>query len=488
MNRLMHVTLLVLLALLLSTYLIGCGGSSNGSLAGIDGSGAPITSASGTVNGFGSVIVNGVRYHSDKAKILINDQLQTEDSLHTGYQVKVTGTLNTDGTGNATTIEFHPNLVGAITQIDLQKEQLTLLGQTVKITNTTVFDVAISPNYLDGLKVSDVILVSGHFDGSNMVTATRIELAPLKSHQIMGYVSNLNETNFTFTLNQLTINYSAASLTAFDNNRVKNGLLVSAAGTLDTNGVFQVQAMTHLQTDFSSEIKNADIEGIITRFSSSNDFDIAGIACGTNGQTTYENGAQINLMLGSSLKINGAINGSGQLVAKHIEFHLRVTNEIVGEVSNVSALIPGAINTGSFQISDAMIKTTATTAYEDNSDDNLRRFNFADIHDGNFVKVSGYSTPTEFIATKIARGKLDDQHELELRYEGLITNLEPHSFRIFGRSVVTTSTTEIKNITGESLTEAEFILLAPNQKVSVLGILKMGIFTATRVEIKAQDN
>jgi hypothetical protein len=488
MNNVMNRMLLILSALLLSTYLIGCGSGGSDNMAGIDGSGAPITSTNGTINGFGSVIVNGVHYRSDKAKILINGQLLSEDSLHTGYHVKVTSVLNTDGTNDATTIEFRPNLVGNISQIDLQKEQLVVLGQTVQITNTTVFSAAINPNYINGLKPNDLILVSGLVDSNNRVTATRIELAPLNSQQIMGYVSNLNLTNFTFTLNQLTVNYNIAELTEFANNQLKNGLLVNAIGTLNNQGIFQAKNITQVHTAFASDIKNANVEGFITRYVSNSDFDIDGISCSTNNQTLYENGNQTNLMLGSPVKITGAIDGAGRLIANRAEFHVSASNEIAGVVTSVSATtgatIMGAVTTGNFQIGDILIQTNTSTAYEDNSNDHLRRFNFSDIRAGNFLKVSGYTTDAAFVATKIARGRLDTEVAMELKYEGLITQVDSHSFTVLGHTVVTRNDTEIKNMLGERLSEEQFFALALNKKVRVLGLLKMGVFTASSIQLE----
>jgi len=472
--------------LLLSIYLLGCGGSSN-NVAGIDGSGSRVTSASGTVNGFGSVIVNGVRYHSEKTKFLVNGVIASEDSLRTGYQVHVTGTLNDDGTGTADTIEFNPNLIGAITSIDLQNDQLVLLEQTVQITNTTLFDAAINANDLSGLSIGTTILVSGQLNDEGLIAATRIELAQQTTYQVTGVISNLNVANATFTLNNLTINYSAAALNNIPSNQLQNGLTVNVAGTLDNN-IFKAKTISFKNINFSADVKTAEVEGFITRFASTTDFDVAGIVCSTTSATTYENGNSTTLALGSPLKVNGNVDSNGVLVAQKIEFRQKAINEIAGQVANRSTAIAGAIATGSFQISGTTIQTNNSTAYEDGSNDNLRRFNFSDIHNGDFLKVSGYTSQNTFIATKIERRIL--QTNTELKYEGLITqvNIDANSVVVYGQTVYINTQTEIRGELGVSLTAAQFLAQAINLQVRVRGTTQNGVFTATQIEIRPENN
>ncbi|HWV15139.1 MAG TPA: DUF5666 domain-containing protein [Cellvibrio sp.] len=470
----------------LSMLLLSCGGGGS-SVAGIDGSGAPVTSASGTVNGFGSVIVNGVRYHSDKATITVDGQVASENSLHTGYQVRVTGTLNSDGTGTASSIEFTPNLVGAITAIDLQNEQLVLLQQTVQITNTTLFDSAIEPNDLSGLAVGAEILVSGQSNSEGMIAATRIELAPQKSHQLTGVISNL--TSSSFTLNNLTVNFSAASLNNLPNNQLKDGLSVSIKGSLDSNGIFQASAISYQRTQFSSEVKNAEVEGFITRFVSASDFSVAGITCSAKNDTIYTNGTSSSLALGSSVKVEGTLNAAGTLIAQKLDIRQKTINEINGQVTAItSTSLTGPIATGTLQIAGTSIQTNNTTVYEDVSNERVRRFNFASIDVGNYLKVTGYTSQAVFIATKIERKILSSTNEF--RYDGAVTQADAssHSFTVYGQTLYIDSQTQIRGNMGASLSEQQFFAQALNQQVRVKGSLKNGQLTASQIEIRQQDN
>lgn len=472
----------------LSIVLCACGGSN--SLGGIDASGGPVTAgnvSTGAINGFGSVIVNGVRYNSDRAKILIDNQISNEENLRSGYQVKVTATINSDGSAIADTIEFYPNLVSTISDIDLTSQQLTLLNHKVQVTSETLFDAAIKPNYLSGLKLGDSVLVSGFTDDKGLITATRIELSSSANRQAMGYVSNLNESSFTFTLKNQSVNYGAATLTNFTNNQITANALLVATGTLDAKGVLQAKTLVRINNSFDKSIKSAETEGFITRFASATDFDVAGITWIANSQTTFENGSAANLASGVSLSVKGELNSSGQLIAQKIEFKKSSSNEIVGEVTGISADASANIATGTVFINGTRIQTNSKTRFEDKGSSKLKRFNFSSINTGDFLKISGYSTQGTFIATKIERDDIKSENDTALKLNGIILSVETHSFVVYGRTIVTDSKTEIKSERGDKLTESQFYARAIGQRVEVEGILKNGIFTANKIEFESNS-
>jgi len=109
----MNKGLLYLSVLLLAWLPGGCGGgagggiglaSSGGSGGGIGGTGL---TSSGTIDGFGSVFVNGVEFDTTGAEILVDDQRVGEEALGIGMVVLVVGEVNADGaTGTASRIVF----------------------------------------------------------------------------------------------------------------------------------------------------------------------------------------------------------------------------------------------------------------------------------------------------------------------------------------------------------------------------------------------
>lgn len=473
----------------ISLLLCACGGSET-QISGIDGSGAPATSSivsTGAINGFGSVIVNGVHYNSDKAKILIDDQVVTEDSLRAGYQVKITSTFNASGAAVADAIEFHPNLVGPINQINRTTQQFTVLDHTVQVNNATVFDNAITPNYLDGLKLGDLVLVSGSVDDKGVVIATRVELSASAKREALGYVSNLNEITSTFSLHTLFVNYSGAELINFENNQIKNNLWIQATGSIDSNGIFKAKTLTRIDNSFDKSVKSAEAEGFITRYVSPTDFDVAGIKVSTNMQTSFANGTQANLGVGTALTIKGDINSAGVLVLQQVEFQSASENEVVGEVTDVQGSSNTSIATGIFKIGNTSIQTNSRTLFEDRGNMPTRRFNFNDIRTGDFLKVAGYTSQNIFVATKIERQQFQTNNEIGLRFEGIISNPQEHSFMLYDRIIVTNSETQIRGNNGDMLSEAQFFAQAAGKHVRVEGLLKNGIFTARWIEIAQME-
>lgn len=469
----------------LSVYLVACGSGSNDEVAGIDGSGSPVASSTGTIDGFGSVIVNGVRYDSSKSTILINGQVGSEDDLRTGYRVTVIGTQENDA-GVADTIEFRPDVVGIITEIDLTKEQFVVLGQTVKVTNATLFDQAITPNTIEGLSVGERVLVSGKTDNSGVITASRIERTALL-HQINGQVRELNDANSTFLIRDITVNYSSATFNIINDDQLTNGMRVSIRGTLSNSQLFMAQTITGIEDRFNEDVEKVELEGFITRFNSATDFAVDGVPCTTIPATTYEDGNPSELMLGVAVEVKGTVNATGTVVAKAIEFDRDDNSHIQGQVSSITLNTTGSIVTGTLQVGETTIQTTGSTRYEDKSDDQIRRFNLASIQVGNFVDVSGFNNNNVFIATKIERKRFSNDEDTEIKIEGLVTSVGIHSFTVLGNEIRTTESTEF-HVDDAILTEAEFLLMALGQHVRVEGILRDGIFTATEVEIEEGDD
>lgn len=471
-----------LCALLLCIFLANCGGN-NEETAGIDGSGAPVASSTGTIDGFGSVIVNGVRYDSSKARIHINNDLGSEEDLRTGYRVKITGSQTDNDAGIANTIEFRPDLVGIITHIDLAKEQLRILNQIIQITNATIFDAAITPNSLEGLTIGEQVLISGQTNNEGIITATRIEPTQ-QHHQLNGIISDLNENYSTFIIRDVIVNYSVATFSDIDDNQLANGVRVSVSGILDDTSILQAQHVRGVDDRFGNEIEKAEIEGFITRFVSYTNFDIDGINCTTTSQTEYEHGTQGQLTLGAAVEIKGNVNTQGVLVAREIEFERGYNNRIEGQVTSVTIDTSGAIVTGTLQIGNTSIQTTNSTRYEDKSNSQVRRFNISSIQTGDFLQVSGFNNNNTFIATKIERKRVNSNQDTQLTLEGTITNVGINSFVIVGQEAIVNEQTEFYGSSGESLTANEFFAIAVGLHVEVEGISKDGLFMVEEVKIE----
>lgn len=486
MTRFMSNTIIFISALLL----LGCGGSGSSEVGGIDGSGAPVaTSTTGTIDGFGSVIVNGVRYNSDKAQIFINGEVAMEDNLQVGYQVSLTGSIASDGSATADKIEFTPNLIGAITTKN--NNTLVVMGNTVKINNDTLFDASISPRNIQGLAPGTRILVSGSLAADNSITATRIELANNPTQQLLGFVRELNTMNMTFLLNQQRVSYAGANLNT-GNQNLRNDLLISARGMLDSDQLFQATQVNRIATEFSNNIKSASIEGYITRFDSAADFEVAGIPVTTNAKTRYDNGDPKSLAVGIKVEVDGKVDNNGKLLADKIEFEHKINNKIAGKITSITVQNNGGpgvgVITGTLEVDGSTIRTTSTTRYEDKGNNRIKRFNLSSLQIGDSVEITGYSSTTGFTATKIEREDSKDDELNERELEGIVTSINSDSFTLFGRKITTDSDTQYRDADGNPISAATFFTIAFGKRVDVRGLAYGNEFLAIHIQIDEDDN
>ena len=93
---------------------------------GSGGTGVVATAGFGPVSGFGSIIVNGVRFETEGAQLLLEDVA----SLRLGVTVQVDGSLAPGGTeGVARTVRAAAELRGPVQSADPARRRWTVLGQ-----------------------------------------------------------------------------------------------------------------------------------------------------------------------------------------------------------------------------------------------------------------------------------------------------------------------------------------------------------------------
>src|SRR6476620_2438638 len=122
--------------------LAGCGG---GGSAGPSSGVAPTYFATGHISGFGSIIVNGVRFDDSAATVLDDDgNRSSREALKLGMGVEIRGGgISDDGKGPrapASEIRHGAEILGPVSAIDTVAKSLLVLGQTVRVLDTTVID------------------------------------------------------------------------------------------------------------------------------------------------------------------------------------------------------------------------------------------------------------------------------------------------------------------------------------------------------------
>ncbi len=466
------------------------GGSSTPAAPGTTPTGATTTSvvANGPITAFGSVFVNGVRFDTSGAQIEIDGRAGTQAELEVGHVVELKGTRSTaDGTGTATRVIRRSAVRGPIAAIDATNKRITVLGQTVLVTASTSFDDSISPADITGLKVADVIEVSGLPNASAQIEATRIEKAAAGAvWKVLAKVTTVDTANKKLTINGLTVDYSTATLTDFASGAPAAGDLVEVKGTtlnankeLVATSVENIGVKAMKPDDANGEV---ELEGFVTRFVSATDFDVAGKPVTTNSSTTYEGGTASDLKLNARVEAEGAQNSSGVLVAAKIKFRTQAGVHLAGTVDS--------IGTSTVTILGIEVTVNAMTRLEDKTPGKSQFFKFADIKTGDRLEIRGYESPAnsgKVVALRLERVPAVTGGTSFLR--GPIRTAATPNFTILNVNVATTSTTQFQS-GSTAQTQAQFFATTNlvGQTASVVGTFASGTLTATKVQLGDNDD
>lgn len=470
-----------LLAFSITFVLSGCGGSDDG-ISGIDGSGAPVTTAvSGPIDGFGSVIIGGVHYESTNATITVNGQPGTEANLSVGSYVTLQGSVASDGTqGFANSIVFQPNVCGVISSINTTAETLVVLGQTVLINDDTSFDFAFSPRDISALNIGQKVEVSGPTNASGQIVATRIGLAPKAPLEVVGQVSKLNSQLKTFSINQQLVNYGGmqdAPVLA-DGQRVilRDAEIVGSElkpKKIDIDPGFS--AISHMETLVKA--------GVITKFTSPTDFYVGDVPVTTNDATQYLHTSANALAENVKVSLSGRVV-AGKLLAEKIQWLADAQWQIVGPISRIGDL---STSGGRIQVENTWIILNSNTRLDSEFAAGTNRMKFANLHIGDYVVLTGRSHGGEFIAASLEREELivPEQSQQVL---GTARNLSStqSGFTVFNYKILTNENTVYLH-RDQVINAQTFYASGAGQLVSVRGVLEAGKLKATTVKLTSRS-
>lgn len=329
MSALRHLPLPLVFIAATAAAITGCisATSSGDSVAGggIGGTGI----SSGPIDGFGSIFVNGIEFDIDSALIVVDGVDATEATLRIGMVVQVCGSWNEDGTGTAVSVTYGSELEGPVTANDVGPDHtgtLSILGQTVIVDASTRVEGVASA---DLIPVGARVEISGYSAGDGTLYATRIQMEESDGDEgdengeieVSGTVSDLNESELTFSIGGLVVYYgNVGSLPpGFD-----DGLYVEVESEsgLDDEGRLiadEIEAEDDIDTSCSGVGDDARIQGRVTTALSGDFFAIDGDPAQITADTEFENGSRADLEVGALVEVEGYFSG-GVLVVEHIDF------------------------------------------------------------------------------------------------------------------------------------------------------------------------
>lgn len=473
-----------ILLVLGTAFVVACGGGGS-RVAGIDGGGSPApvvinVVSQGTITGFGSVIVNDVRYDTSGATITVDGSPGVESDLTVGQVVVVEGTLDSNGTtGTATSVTYDDAVEGPIESIDLPNDSMVVLGQTVMVNGNTSYEDEISPKSLDGLAVDDIVEVSGYLDSSGNIVATHIKLEDqVGEFEVTGIAAGVDTNAMTLMVNDLVVDYGGVMvLDDFPNGEPEDGQLVEAKGDTFGGGELLAMELEFKGNDLDfDDVDEVEIEGIVTRFASLTDFDVNGFPATTTGSTQYENGTSADVARDRKIEVEGELNASGVLVAEKIELKQDGTIRVGAPVEAVGAT--------RLTVLGIEFVTNSGTEFDDQSNLDEQSFDLADISVGEYVEVRGYEDtstipPTTF-ATRVERD--DDPFEVFVR--GFVQAVSDPDFTILGITIQTNAGTDFED-NDVPITRDDFFDAPPDGRlVEATGVLQNGVIVAEEVELE----
>jgi hypothetical protein len=138
-----------------------------------NGDGIGGTGIIGTISGFGSILVNGLKLEFDRATAVVNDGRPAAlDELRIGQVIQGVARKREDGHLYLETLDIQHAVSGPITAIDYKTQSMVVLGQNIRLnlagdkTATAAFR---------SLHAGDVVSVSGLRLDDGTIVATRVD-------------------------------------------------------------------------------------------------------------------------------------------------------------------------------------------------------------------------------------------------------------------------------------------------------------------------
>jgi len=456
-----------------------CGGG-GGDTAATSGAASKAVVTYGTITGFGSVIIDGVRYDTSQARFKVdNTGGRTQNDLNVGQRVTVLGRKDDRGNHFAEDVEYDAELNGLISAIDVQAGTLQALGQTIRTDAATVF---FGVAELSALTVGDFIEVSGSRAADNNIVASYIEReAPESEVELHGLITALDSAARTFSIGQQSVNYAGASISPAGF-VLANGSYVEVEGQV-SNGVL-VARKVESEDDFddASNGTEAEIEGLIREVAADrSSIRIDSTLARLSGSTVYSGGTVNDLVTGIEVEVEGVIAADGVIDARKVQLRNDRDDED-GELEGAISAIDSSNRT--ITVLGTIVRITDSTVFRDDRDEN-RNFTFASLVVGDYVELGLAEVDGVLVATKVERDPSDSESSLEGKVDRF--DSAARTLTVSGANVATSNAAH--RIDEREVTAEEFYAaLSVGDEVEVEGSFVNGVLNAAEIELEIEDD
>ena len=438
--------------------LAACGGGSGGDSSASGGGTAVV--AKGTVTGFGSIYVNGVKFETDSSSFDVDDAPGTQDDLAIGMVVTVRGTVDGNGTtGTASSVVFDDDIEGPVsgmtTAADGLSKSFTVFNTTITVDSvSTVFEGITFASLADG----DLIEVSGYMGLGGELQATYVERKSVLSYnssevELKGTVSGL--VGNSFSLNGMTVTFDPTGVTT-DLSEVNGGAVTNGA-YIEVEGIIN-SATTLTATRIESESQSVgddgdeiSIEGVITDYVDISNFKVNGQQ--VNAVSAELEPAGLTLANGMQVEVEGELSGNA-LMADEVE-----TRDDEIEIAATVSSVDTANRTITLRLASGLITVgTDNHTLMDDETNAVSLLTLNDLANGDYLEIEGHLNGGNVIASHIQRDSMDEE-VLKGPVESFVSG---SSITILGITVNTGVSTQFENSNDVSMTSSAFYAALSN--------------------------
>lgn len=301
----------VVLASILATFVVGCGGGSSDSNGGTT---PPIPTPTpakifGTVDSISptnqTITVNGRTLATASSMVTYQQDTLTIDAITKGMQVEILTANN-----NAKAIALDPAITGTVSAID--KDTITVNGvQFISPQSQLKSDITIGTWVMISAKLQS----DGSWLASSITSPVGITT---QESEIEGRVSRLDAIAHQFNIGSVIVNYNNAEFD-LEGHQLANGQWVEVDGRYDS----QARTLFAEEVDIENEMdfNDAEIEGVITWVNTEQThFEIdSRTRILITPTTQFEDGNKADLKTGRVISVDLISKGMG-LEATEIEF------------------------------------------------------------------------------------------------------------------------------------------------------------------------
>lgn len=389
-----------LMASLLAILFTACGGGGSNSTN--DTTSSPqstATSYTGPITGFGSVIVNGMRFSTVGSSMTDDDDATLNSShLRLGSIVRVDGLSDNVASGTASSIRVTPALLGNVDSVDESNTFLTVMGRKVVVNANTNYYNSATGLYgtLALITVGSYVEVHGMEQTDGSFLATLIEKRTAQAvFRMRGQIASLDTALKTFVIGALTVNYSTATVTGLLANNAWVKVQANAApvaGVLTATAVrTQTEKAGHGTSNLVIGVASNSVvklKGVVTDLTSANSITLAGVTVNL-ANALYQGGTLTSIAKGTVLEVKGTWDGA-VLQATLIEFEgFRSSNVNGGAAHELYGAVTAFTSSANFVVQGVVVNASGIAGFP------------ASLAVGTYLEIKGNMTAGVLIATSV---------------------------------------------------------------------------------------